>query len=169
MKNLKIKSAISMMIVSLLMITGLSFAQQGNGYGKSNGKNFHKNNMQMNKGEMMMNRIPDITDDQKTKIKAIRTETMKQMLPLKNQMNEIRAQKRTLSTASKVDMKAINKKIDEQTKVKAEMMKLRAKSMQDIRALLTDDQRIVFDMHSGNKGKANGHSHRGHKGGCYRN
>ncbi|OYT12384.1 MAG: hypothetical protein B6I18_00790 [Bacteroidetes bacterium 4572_112] len=173
MNNLRIKSAISMMIVSLLMITGISFAQQGNGngYGKSNGKNYHKNCKQMNKGEMMMNRIPDITDDQKAKIKTIRTESMKQMLPLKNEMNVLKAEKRALCTAEEVNIKAINKKIDAQSKIKADIMKLRAKARQDIRALLTDDQRIVFDMQSGNGNRGNGHGkgHKRNKGGCYKN
>ena len=173
MKRLKINSAISMMIVSLLMITGFTFAQQGNGngYGKSNGKNYHKNCKQMNKGENMMNRIPDITDDQKAKIKTIRTESMKQMLPLQNKMNELRAEKRTLCTAAEVNMKAINKKIDEQATVKAKMMKIKSKARQDIRALLTDDQRIVFDMQSqrGHKGHGHGKGHKGNKGGCYKN
>ena len=170
MNKLKIKSSISIMIISLLMLTTATFAQQGNGNGKGNrnGKsanysqssNYHK----MNKGENMLNRIPDITEEQKTQIMKLRTDVMKQMLSLNNQLSELKAHQRTLCTAPKTDMDAINKQIDKQMVVKTDIKKLRVKTNQDIRALLTDDQRIFFDTHNkmGN-GNRNG-NRRGHNG-----
>ena len=61
----------------------------------------------------------------------------------------------------------LNKTIEEIGTIKTTMMKKRAQHKQDIRNLLTEEQRVMFDMHSSkmhNKHKGNMH----HKGGCPR-
>ncbi len=106
------------------------------------------------------NNIPDLTEDQQAKIKELRLEQMKLAQDFKNLMGENKAKYRTLMTADKADMTAINKNIDEQTAIKNKMMKAKAKHKQAIRSLLTEEQRIIFDTRVGKKGKG----HRGHKG-----
>jgi len=161
MKN---KTLVSTMLVIMLMLVSVGFAQNGNGNGQQKGKKANGNKSSMYHHKKGMNNIPNITDAQKEQIKKLRTENMKAMLPLKNSLMEKKAHLNTLSTSESVDMKAINKQIDEISKIKAKMMKQKAKMRQDVRALLTDDQRIYFDMHSGQKmGKGKGH-HKGHKG-----
>ncbi len=105
---------------------------------------------QVNRGRYMG--IPGLTDDQKTQIEKLRTAHQKDMLALKNQVAENRAHYRTLMTADKPDMNAINKNIDEYTGLRAAMMKKQAAHQQDIRKLLTDEQRLAFDSRKGGEG-----------------
>jgi len=101
------------------------------------------------------------TDEQKAKIKEIHLASYKEMQSLKNQMGELKAKQHTLSTSDKPDMAAINANIDEISKVQTKMMKIRAADHQKIRALLTDEQKMVFDskmMHRGGKHRMFMHS-----------
>jgi Spy/CpxP family protein refolding chaperone len=93
--------------------------------------------------------ISNLSEEQKTKISAMRTNHMKEMQQLKNLAAENRAHYRTLMSADKADMAAINKNIEEFGKLKVEMMKKNAAHQQDVRALLTDEQRLAFDMKKG--------------------
>ena len=90
--------------------------------------------------------IPDLTEDQKKKIKDLKTPLHKEILPLKNQLAEKKAHLKTLQTADKADLKSINTTIDEMTQLQSQIMKKRAAHTQAVRALLTDEQRIAFDM-----------------------
>lgn len=100
--------------------------------------------------------IPGLTGDQKTQIEKLRTAHQKDMLVLKNQIAENRAHYRTLMTADKPDMNAIDKNIDEYASLRASMMKKQAAHRQDIRKLLTDEQRLAFDSRKGGKGRGMG-------------
>jgi Spy/CpxP family protein refolding chaperone len=93
--------------------------------------------------------ILGLTKDQRDKMDALQTPLSKEMLPLMNQLGEKRAHLRTLQTADKADLTAINATIDEIGQLQSQMMKKRAANTQAIRKLLTDDQRIAFDMKSG--------------------
>lgn len=90
-------------------------------------------------------RIPDLTDDQQSKMKALRLDMQKSLLPLQNQIGEYDAKLKTLASVDNADLKAINKVIDSKTSALAKMMKIKAGNHQKIRAILTDEQRIVFD------------------------
>ncbi len=92
-------------------------------------------------------RIPDLTDQQFEQMKSMRTEHMKEMQSLRNQMMEKKARLRTLSTADKVNMAEINKVIDDIGKMQTQMMKMKEQHRQNIRKMLTEDQRIFFDSH----------------------
>ena len=86
-----------------------------------------------------------LTEEQKAKIKDIHTASYKEIKALQNQMGELKAKQRTLTTADKADMNAINANIDEITKVQNKMMKIRAANHQQVRNLLTDEQKMIFD------------------------
>ena len=150
MKTKKVITITTLLVAFILFANVNSFAQYGKGQGKG-----------MCMKENTCCGIPDLTDEQETKIENLKTAHMKEMLPLKNQMGEKRAQLKTLTTADKVDMAAVNKKIDEIGSLKVEMMKKKEAHRQDVRALLNDNQRLYFDMH---KGKGYGHKggKRGH-------
>lgn len=119
------------------------------------------NQSRCNKMHQMLN----LTEDQQTKIDDLKTANMKEMLQTKNELNELKAKQQTLASAEKADMKAINANIDEITSVKNKMMKQKAKHHQDVRALLTEDQRVKYDSHGFGKGHGcdNGFKH-GNKG-----
>jgi Spy/CpxP family protein refolding chaperone len=115
--------------------------------------------------------IPNLTDDQRQKIEALRTPFSKETLPLVNQLAEKRAHLRTLETADKTDPNAINGTIDDISKLQSQLMKKRAAHTQAIRNLLTDEQRVAFDLHqragmhhARRGGFRNHHDHEGRSG-----
>ncbi len=145
-------------IAVLLFVTGSVFAQGNQGRkGNFDGQG------QRNKTDRFMN-IPDLTDTQKTQIKDMRTANMKEMLPLRNSLREKQAHRNTISTGSNVNMADINKTIDEIGAIKITMAKKRATQRQNVRKILTDDQKVFFDMHSGNNNRR-GHGNKSNRRG----
>ncbi len=141
-------SKISALLVVMLAIAFSSTAQQRQGSPQQ------KKQMKFENRDM----LPDLTDAQKDQMKAIRIKGMKANQALKNQLMEKRAHLNTLSSADKADMKAINKQIDEISVLQASMQKVRAANKQEVRSILTDDQRVMFDARKG----GNSHRKRGH-------
>jgi Spy/CpxP family protein refolding chaperone len=105
-----------------------------------------------------------MTDEQKTKIKDLRIAAYKEVNPLENQLGELKAKQHTLTTADKPDMSAINANIDEMAKVQAKIMKIKVANHQQIRALLTDEQKMWFDNRQMRKGEGNIWRNRGNRG-----
>ncbi|WP_340111690.1 Spy/CpxP family protein refolding chaperone [Maribellus mangrovi] len=85
------------------------------------------------------------TEEQQEQMKALRLETAKQIKPLRNQLNELEARQQTLTTAEKADLNAIYQNIDKISDVKADIQKIMAKQHQEIRSILTEEQRLKFD------------------------
>jgi len=136
-----------LLMAVLLNVSADLFAQKGNGRGNGPGKgqgNFYNN-------------IPDLTADQQSKIEQFRTAHMRSMMALRNQIGEKQAHLQTLRTADNADLNAINKTIDEMSTLRTSMMKMRELHIQNIRSILTDDQRVFFD----NMKRGPGHGGRG--------
>lgn len=91
-----------------------------------------------------------LNEEQKTKIKGIKMSAYKEMQPLKNQLGELKAKQKSLTTSDRIDMNAINQNIDEMEKIKSKIEKINVASRIQVRALLTDEQKMWFDS---NKGK----------------
>lgn len=89
--------------------------------------------------------LPGITSEQIEKIDALRLKNMKENQQLRNELGEKRARMRTLSSADNPDMKAIEKLIDEMSAIRAKMHKNMARTHQEIRNVLTEEQRVMFD------------------------
>ncbi|MEM6522183.1 MAG: periplasmic heavy metal sensor [Bacteroidota bacterium] len=153
MKNSKVLvSAMSL----LMMLSVLSFGQN---------RGEQKKGMEP-RSEMRhdpIDRIPNLTEEQKEKIKGLRTENQNQVLPLRNTLGEKEARLKTLSTAEKADMKSINAMIEEIGELKTEIAKLRASTHQKVRAELNDEQRLFLDTHVG-KGQGMRQARRMHRG-----
>ncbi|UCF71686.1 MAG: periplasmic heavy metal sensor [candidate division WOR-3 bacterium] len=140
---LRAKSRQTMLLAAAVMVlAGSAYAQKPDMEMEHGGRRC----MVEGRGEHMM-MIPDITEQQKEQIKSLRVEHMKEMKPLRNQLAEKKARLNTLTTADKVDMSEVNKIIDEIGKMKTGIMKLKEQHRQDVRKLLTDDQRLFFDSH----------------------
>jgi Spy/CpxP family protein refolding chaperone len=92
--------------------------------------------------------LPGITPEQTKKMDDLRIAHMKDVTPLKKQIDEKKARINTLMVADKADMAAINLVIDEMGNIKAQMLKKKAQFHQDIRAILTNDQKVLFDAKS---------------------
>jgi Spy/CpxP family protein refolding chaperone len=94
-----------------------------------------------------MHEMLDLSEEQKEQIKKLRLEHQKAMLPIKNLFGEQKAKMQTLRTAEKVDLKAIDKLVDDMTGLRAKQMKMQVRHEQEVRSLLTEEQRIMFDTH----------------------
>jgi Spy/CpxP family protein refolding chaperone len=127
----------------LLMISIVSYSQ----YDSDNemNKNVKIEKRSVSRGKQMRNDALKLTDQQRNDIKKIRMNMKKAIMPLKNLTVEKRAHLKTLSTAEKVNLDEINKTIDDIFSLKAQIMKLREAARQDLRKLLTDEQRMIFD------------------------
>lgn len=95
--------------------------------------------------ERSLHRLPNLTDTQKEQINEIMLQSRQEVLPLQNQVHEKMVRLQTLRTAADVDMDAINTVIDEIGDFRTQIIKRRLLSEQDIRKLLTEEQRVIFD------------------------
>lgn len=141
---MKVTKILAASIISLLL-AGTVFAQQGQGNRDMRGRDDDRRGP---RHDQMMEKL-GLNEEQKTEIEKIHTENMKESLQIRNQIGEKEAQLRTLETAEKADMGKINKVIDEIGSLKTKMKKMHAQAKQNVRALLTDEQRVKFDTHPG--------------------
>lgn len=164
MKTVKFKTLALLIVAVLISINTSIFAQNGK-------------NMQMWNNKTICN-IPNLTQEQQTKIEKLKTAHMQEMLNFRTQLAEKKAHENTLMTAKTVDIKAVDKVIDEMSSIKTKMQKSNVKHHNDIRNLLTDEQKVFFDNHyiqrkrhgmgQGRHGKGmrngNGNMHRQYQG-----
>jgi Spy/CpxP family protein refolding chaperone len=149
MKNTILKTTGIAIIFAL--ISGLSLsAQTETGQGKGQGQG---QKIGQEQGEFCHSL--NLTEEQKTQIKTIKEPNMQKHQAVKLDLEEKHIQLKKLETAEKADIKAINAKIDEISAIKTQLMKDAAAVKQEIRALLTPEQRIKFDTHSQKMGKGN--------------
>jgi Spy/CpxP family protein refolding chaperone len=89
----------------------------------------------------------NLTDEQKDAFKKSHLAMQKELQPLQNQLAEAKVHQRTLETSEKIDMDAVNKNIEKIGALKVQIEKIETKYRLDMRAQLTDEQRIMFDAH----------------------
>lgn len=139
------KTRILALVVSMLLTTAL-IAQPGQRKERWQKLSPEKKAMMMKKRQAMnKDRQPFFTGEQKETMKELRLETARKVKPLKNELNELMAKQKTLTTADEADLKAINKNIDEISEIKAEVAKIHAKQHQVLRSTLTEEQLLKFD------------------------
>ena len=90
----------------------------------------------------------------------LRVKHWKDVKSLQDDLAEKRVKLQSLRTEDKVDMDEINDLIEEAGKIRIDLAKKREAHRQEVRSLLTDSQRIVFDNHQG-RGNRGGRGHRG--------
>lgn len=141
---LKLRSrTIVLPLAVLLILVGAGFAQQP----KMEPKGAEEQGMHCCKMSEHKGMIPGLSEDQQEQIKALRVKHMEAMKPLRNELGEKKARLRTLTTADKVNMTEVNKVIDDIGKMQTQMMKLKVQHRQEIRKLLNNEQRLMFDAH----------------------
>jgi len=154
MKIFEKKLKVQLVVLSIL-ITGLSLnAQPANGNCTHHQKHEHKccakySNESVGRPCDRMSykmKILDLSDEQNAKIKEIHTKHMESQLPLKNSFGEKKAKLKTLTTAGEVNMKEVEKLIEEIGEIKVQLMKNKVYFKQEIRKILTKEQRLKFDM-----------------------
>jgi Spy/CpxP family protein refolding chaperone len=141
--------AIATIIVTSLFLLNLNTALAQRGQGRQ-GVRMQDDPRMNQKCEQM---IPDLTEEQENKISELRTSHMKNMLEDRNLLNENRAKLRTLQTQDNPDMDAIHSLIEEMGKIRTEMQKERASHHQEIRSMLSEEQKLYFDKHLMRQGR----------------
>ena len=133
-------------LVTGILISGSILAQKSE-------KNF-KGRPEM--GEMGQMRKHDglmkdsLTAKQKEAIGQIRAKTDKELKPMHDRLSELMAHHRSLMTAEKPDMAAINASIEKMGALKVSIEKAEAAQQLEIRKLLTNEQRVQMDKnHNG--------------------
>jgi protein CpxP len=87
----------------------------------------------------------DMTEQQRAEIKTMLDDSRQQMKGLREQMRANRAQLRDLTQQAEFDEAAVRNVADEQGDLKAEMIVLRARQRHEMKAVLTDEQRVKLD------------------------
>lgn len=100
---------------------------------------------QMNKRPESKLRKLDLNEDQKEKVKGIMLVGRKEILPLENKLGEKRARLKTLSSGDTYDVKALNQVVDEMSELQAGIKKIHIAQRGEIRDLLNNEQKIIFD------------------------
>jgi len=130
-------------IAALLIIAGSAYAQPPMMERKgAEEQAMHGRKMPEHKGM-----IPGLAEEQLEQMKTLRTEHMKALQPILNQLGEKKARLHTLTTADKVNMAEVNKVIDDIGKMHTQIMKLKEQHRQEVRKMLNDEQRVFFDSH----------------------
>ena len=93
--------------------------------------------------------IPNLTDEQKTKLKELQTSFDKENRRTNNLINEKRARLRTLQDEDNIDQKEVNKTIDEMATLQAEQMKAQVDYKIKVRTILTPEQRDAYNRSNG--------------------
>jgi len=133
-----------LMLVVLLSLSAVLVAQPWN-RGPQKSFRGQGREMQMRNGERGQANGLNLTDEQKEAFKKSRLALEKQLQPIQNEIGEAEARQKTLTTAEKPDLAAINKNIEKIGGLRVEMAKIQAKHRLDMRAQLTDEQRLKFD------------------------
>ena len=104
-----------------------------------------------------------LTDEQSKQIDKLRLDYKQKAYLLKAKIKQAKIELAMLITADSPKQKDIDKKIDEILKLKGEKMHIKAAHKISVRKLLTEEQRVQFDLHvlkkaaGGKKGKGYHH------------
>ncbi|MFO7889209.1 MAG: periplasmic heavy metal sensor [bacterium] len=135
------------LVVSVLglVLAGALLAQPGHGMkmGMHTGMDSRGCHQKMMKDHSCQ--FLDLNDEQKEKINNLRTDFLKDVKPIKDKLAEKQVKLNTLRTAEKVNMKSVNSLIEEIVGLKADLINKQEAHHQQIRSLLTEEQRIHFD------------------------
>lgn len=160
MRRITMKNIIKVSVLSALLIgltVDVSAQQQkkraqNQAKADSQGQMMNRGDRQDQNHQRMMIRL-NLTEEQKTKIEEIHLNGQKGMIPLRNKIREKNAQLRTLKMSEEYDETAVNVLIEEIGELRTAMMVMRTAHMQQVRELLTPEQRIKFDAHQQNSMK----------------
>jgi len=93
--------------------------------------------------------IPDLTDKQQKQIDSLRVIHMKEIQPLKSEININKAKIDALILEDNPDVKEILRLIEENGKLKTEIQKKNVLHKLEIRKQLTDEQKVLFGQGTG--------------------
>lgn len=176
--NTRVIKTAGVLLLGFLMITavnaqnrqggrGLGPCGSGDGPGYGRGLNQTENAPYGRAGQFA--RL-DLSEEQQAEITTLRSKHYKEITPLRNKMAELKARERTLLSEESVDMKAVNKAIDEQTDLTNSIRKLQVEQQVAVKSLLTDEQVMLLQQRrqfaggNGFHGKDGNRDNRGNRG-----
>ena len=89
--------------------------------------------------------LPGVTEEQQEQIKKERLKNMKALTPLKNEIKEKHAHLVTLLSSDDLNMKDVNKTIDELSALNTKMLQQQISHHRAMRDMLTPDQKVLYD------------------------
>lgn len=112
----------------------------------------------------------DLTEEQKTEIKKIHLAGMKDVQPLKDELKINKAKINALIKQDNPDMKEIVSLVEANGKLLTQIQVKRIEDRIQVRSLLTDEQKVIFDAHDGSFQKRRARAeHRPQRRHTYRN
>ena len=90
--------------------------------------------------------ILNLTDEQKESFKKMRLEMHKKVKDIQNQLGEATAHQKTLTGKDDPDWSAIEKNLEKIGDLKTEIAKIRTKQFLEMRAQLSEEQRMKLDQ-----------------------
>ena len=120
-------------LIAALALTMNLFAQRGFGPKAERGS----------KMEQML----ELTDEQQETLESLRLEHRKEMLPLKTKLKSLEGDLKLEMTAEEFAESEAKEILTEMEKVRTEMHLSRLLHQQDVRNMLTPEQRQTFDLH----------------------
>lgn len=147
LKNESMKTKILVFVMFVSLSIGL-VAQPAD---KDQRKSFRGSNrtLQANNDSKGIANGLNLTAEQREAFRQSMLVMQKQLQPIRNELGEAEARQKTLTTAEKPDLASVNKNIEKIGALKVEMAKIKARHRMEIRAQLTEEQRLRFDMHNG--------------------
>ena len=146
MKNQGIRS-ITVLAIAMVMLIGVN-AQNSGGKGKNQGGQAYGQGGQaygQRHGQHVQNLL-NLDDEQKEALKTLRLKHYKEMKPIKAEIGELQARQLTLMSQEEVDVKSVNKLIDEKTSLMNVMQKKKVNHQLAFREVLTDEQIMKLDQ-----------------------
>ncbi len=147
------RSILTFLTLSLFILTGTLLAQP------PQPAPMQPQMKQMMGPRMMGMNMLDLTADQQKKIDALRLDFQKKILPLRSEVQTLRANFKLLVIDDKASEGKLKTQLQKISAKRQEMALLRAKHQRSVRALLTVEQKIKFDQHilSEKKGSRKNH------------
>ncbi|MFO8066795.1 MAG: Spy/CpxP family protein refolding chaperone [Bacteroidales bacterium] len=159
MKTQKIFSTVLLTAIMFLFASTEIYAQRG---ARADRRPEGRQEMRLQARSMdYCSNIPDLTEEQTEAIQQLRTERLKKSTEHRDKMDVLRARKKALLRSDNPDMGEVDKIIDEMSELRNQQLKYSARHRQQVRELLTDEQKVYFDAHSP-KNKRRMDSRRGH-------
>lgn len=138
-----------MLLMAFALAGTMAFAQQNgpkNDDERGNGDRNRPNRERMHEG--MFDQL-DLTDDQKKQVEDLQLDHMKATTALRGELDVKKAELELAITTEK----PVDKIIAEMGKLETKLLEARIKNRIAIRSLLTDEQKVKFDMaHEGGPG-----------------
>jgi len=135
------KKTLSILLVSAVTMFGMnSFAQTQGKPGGCQGQG-----TEMHKGGPCA--IPNLTDEQMKKMEPLKMDFHKKKFEISNQIKVKEAQLVVATTGDKINKDEAYRLIDEISVLKATIQKAKFDHQMAVRAILTPEQQVAFDMH----------------------